>query len=141
LGHHIRLRLEDDRVIAPTADQRRLVARVVLDQSRRYNLLAISLADAHLHGEVVCDRQAAGRLSYGVEASLKQRLSLPVGFVQYDPEPIRDARHLRNTFRYILTQHQRHGLPHLRGRTSDVVHARRAMAAVIGAQLPPRDAA
>ncbi len=40
LGHHIRIRLQDDRVIATTAEQRRLVARVVLHHGLRYNLVA-----------------------------------------------------------------------------------------------------
>lgn len=111
LGHHIRLHLVDNRVIALTPRQRRLVTRVVLAYGRRYNLLAMSLADSHLHGGAICDRRAAGRFAHSVEASLKQRLALPVGFVQYEPKPIRSAHYLRNTFPYILGQHQRHGLP------------------------------
>ncbi len=110
LGHHIRIRLQDDRVIAPTAVQRRLVARVVLHHGLRYNLVAMALADSHLHLEAMCDRIAAGRFAHGIEASLKQRLRLAVSFIQYAPEPIRNHRHLRNTFKYILTQHKRHGL-------------------------------
>jgi hypothetical protein len=111
LGHHIRIRLQDDRVIATTAEQRRLVARVVLHHGLRYNLVAMALADSHLHMEAVCDRIAAGRFAHGIEASLRQRMRLPVAFVQYPPKPIRSHRHFRNTFKYILTQHQRHGLP------------------------------
>jgi hypothetical protein len=110
LGHHIRIRLQDDWVIATTAVQRRLVARVVLHHGLRYNLVAMALADSHLHLEAMCDRIAAGRFAYGIEASLKQRLRLAVSFIQYAPEPIRNHRHLRNTFKYILTQHMRHGL-------------------------------
>ncbi len=110
LGHHIRIRLQDDRVIAPTVAQRRMVARVVLHHGFRYNLVAMALADSHLHMEAMCDRIAAGRFAHGIEASLKQRLRLAVRFIQYEPEPIRNHRHLWNTFKYILTQHKRHGL-------------------------------
>ena len=87
LGHHIRIRLHDHRVIATTAEQRRLVARVVLHHGLRYNLVAMALADSHLHIEAMCARIAAGRFAHGIEASLRQRLRLPVGFAQYTPEP------------------------------------------------------
>ena len=97
-------------MIATTAEQRRLVARIVLHHGLRYNLVAMALADSHLHLEAMCDRIAAGRFAHGIEASLRQRLRLPVGFAQYTPEPIRNHRHLRNAFKYILTQHKRHGL-------------------------------
>jgi len=97
-------------VIAPTVAQRRLVARVVLHHGLRYNLVAMALADSHLHMAAMCDRKAAGRFAHGIEASLKQRLRLAVSFIQYPPKPIRNHRHLRNTFKYILTQHKRHGL-------------------------------
>lgn len=65
LGHHIRLRLRDDRVIAPTAEQRRQVARVVLHHGLRYNLVAMALADSHLHIEALCGSVAAGRFAHG----------------------------------------------------------------------------
>ena len=82
----------------------------MLHHGQRYDLLAMALADSHLHIEALCDRVAAGRFAHGIEASIKQRLRLPVGFAQYAPEPIGDHRHLRNTFKYILTQQSRHGL-------------------------------
>ncbi|MFN2168145.1 MAG: hypothetical protein ACK2U9_18030 [Anaerolineae bacterium] len=110
LGHHIRIRLEDSRVIAHSADQQRVVARVVLAQGQACGLLAFGLPDTHLHLQARCDLRAAGRLSQRVGASLKQRLGLPVRFVTYPHEPIRDQRHLFNTLRYVLTQHVRHGL-------------------------------
>ncbi len=110
LGYHIRSRLEDNRVIVHSDEQRRLVARVVLEQGRADGLLAFSLPDSHLHLEALCSGRAASRLNQRITASLKQRLNLPVSFVAYPHEPIGDQRYLFNTFRYLVKQHERHGL-------------------------------
>jgi len=110
IGYHIRIRLQDNRVILQSDEQRRVLSRVVLHQGRLDGLLAFSLPDTHLHLEALCDQRAANRLSHRIETSLKQRLNLPIGFVTYPHEPIRDQRHLSNTLHYVLTQHERHGL-------------------------------
>jgi len=108
LGHHIRLRLEDDRVIAPGPENRRVVTRVVLAQARREHLLAFRLVDTHLHIEVGCGREAAGRLAQRIEGSLRKRLELR--FVPAYVKLIQDQQHLNNTFRYVLDQERHHGL-------------------------------
>jgi hypothetical protein len=110
LGYHIRLRLTDNRVIAPTARERRILSRVVLEQGRRDNLYVFDCPDSHLHVAARCDRDAAGSLTHRMGSGLKQRLHLPVGFVQYPPKPIEDNRHLYQTTRYILSQREHHGL-------------------------------
>ncbi len=110
LGYHIRLRLTDDRVIAPTARERRILSRVVLQQGRRDNLYVFDCPDNHLHVAARCDRGAAGLLTRRMGSSLKQRLQLPVGFVQYPPKPIEDNHQLYNTVRYVLRQREHHGL-------------------------------
>ncbi len=110
LAQHIRIRLRDDRVMAPTPEERRLLARVVLHQARHENLLTFGLADTHLHMENVCSWEAAGQRGRRVELSLRYRLRLPVGFVSVYREPIRDGRHLVNAFNYILKQSSHHGL-------------------------------
>lgn len=74
LGHHSRLHLQDNRVILHDVDQRREVARVVLEQGRQYGLLAFSLPDTHLHLVPQCGARAVSRLNQRIEASLKQRL-------------------------------------------------------------------
>ena len=108
LGHHSRFHLQDNRAILYDADQRRQVARIVLEQGRPYGLLAFSFPDTHAHLLPRCDARAANQLNQRIESSLKQRLNLPVSFVSYPPEPIRTQSQLYNTVRYVLTQHKRH---------------------------------
>ncbi len=108
LGHHIRIRLEDGRVIVHSDEERRVVARVVLKQGRGDGVLAFSLPDTHLHLEALCSDRAASRLCQRIATSLKQRLNLSMSFVTYPHEAIGDQRYLFNTFRYLLTQHKRH---------------------------------
>ncbi len=110
LGYHIRLHLTDNRVIAPTAPERRILSGVVLDQGRRDDLYVFDCPDNHLHVAARCNRSAAGLLSHRIGSSLKQRLQLPVGFVQYPPKPIEDNHQLYNTVRYVLRQREHHGL-------------------------------
>jgi hypothetical protein len=110
LAQHIRTRLRDGRVIATTTEERRLAMRTIFHLARDTHLLAVALVDAHLHLLAHCSPAAASALVRRIEASLKQRLALPVGFTMYQHEPVRDARHLSNAFRYVLTQHDHHGL-------------------------------
>lgn len=116
LGYHICVRLNDRRVIAPSIQERRILARVVLDQGRAHDLYVFGYPDTHLHLAARCDRLQAGRLAHNVGVSLKRRLRLPVGFSQYPPKPIEDNRHLANTIRYILRQSEHHGLDNDPGR-------------------------
>ncbi|MBN1945294.1 MAG: hypothetical protein JW797_06425 [Bradymonadales bacterium] len=110
IAQHIRIRLANDRVIAPTTEERRLVARLVLAQGQMENLLCFGLADCHLHLEAVCEIQAGLQLARRIELSLFRRLGLNVRFAPAYVEPIRDIRHLANTFDYILGQSRHHGL-------------------------------
>jgi hypothetical protein len=111
LAQHLCLRLVDNRVIAPTPHQRRVVARVVLEQGRRHGLLAFGLADTHLHLLATCSRPAAGQLARRVELGLTHRLRVEVGFAAAYIKPVSDGAHLRNTFIYVLEQCAHHGLP------------------------------
>jgi hypothetical protein len=110
LGHHIRSRLADNRVILQSDEQRRLLARVVLEQGRRDGVLAFSLPDTHLHLETLCSARAASRLSQRIGTSLSQRLKLAVSFVTYPHRPVLNQQHLSRTFRYIVTQFEHHGV-------------------------------
>lgn len=110
LGHHIRTHLQDNRVILRSANQQRVLSRVVLEQGRRDGLLGFSMPDTHLHLQALCSERAASRLSQRIAASLKQRLALPVSFVTYPHQPIRSQRHLFNSLRYLVTQHEHHGV-------------------------------
>jgi hypothetical protein len=110
LGYHIRIRLSDDRVIASDQRQRRILARAVLKQGRRSGLYAFGYPDHHLHAAARCSRREAGGLAHRLGVSLRHRLALPVGFVQYAPKPIADNWHLYNVVEYILTQPEHHEL-------------------------------
>jgi hypothetical protein len=111
LAFHICLKLANDAVIASTPEQRRLLARVVLERGREHGLLAFSQADNHVHMEAASrSREQAGKLAQATECSLHRRLGLEVGFVPALIKPIEDARHLYAVFRYILRQPERHRL-------------------------------
>lgn len=110
LGYHLCFRLRNDAVIASTIQERRVLARVVLDQGRGRGLYAFGYPDTHVHLAARVDRAEAGRLLHGVEVSLKRRLGLGTGFVAHDPIPLRDNHHLYNTVRYVLRQGERHGV-------------------------------
>jgi hypothetical protein len=110
LGQHLVIRLADNRVITSTPAGRRLVARSVLEQGSRDELLCFGLADTHLHLIALCAEAAARQLGRRLEITLSHRLGLEVPFSPVHLEPIRDARHLLNAFRYGLGQELHHGL-------------------------------
>ncbi len=110
IAHHIICRLADSRVIAPTASERRLVARVVLEKCRGRQLLAFNVVDTHLHGEIAESRACCGELVRRIELALHPALRLDVGFGEPEIQPVKDQRHLRNAFDYILRQGDHHGL-------------------------------
>jgi hypothetical protein len=110
LGYHIRTHLADGSVIARDARERRIVAQVVLDQGRDAGLHTFSLPDAHLHLGADCAACEPGELSRRIAISLKKRLDLRSRFEMYPLIMIRDQDHLEKVVRYILTQHDRHGV-------------------------------
>lgn len=110
LAQHLVLRLRDNRVIVPTVADRRYLARAIFERAREYALLAFRAADTHIHLAAACSRLAAGQLARRIEISSTRTLRLAVGFAPAHIEPMRTQRHLRNTFFYILRQHQHHGI-------------------------------
>lgn len=110
LGYHMRFHLIDDGVIASTIGERRILARAILEQGRHFDLYAFGYPDTHVHLAARVDRAGAGRLTHAVEVSLRRRLGLTVGFMQYPPKPLVDNQHLYSTVRYILRQADRHGV-------------------------------
>ena len=110
LGQHIRIRTKNDCVIAPTAEEKRKLARVVLKIAKDHPLLSFGLADTHLHLQVASPRVSCGMLSRRLLNSLSQHLELPSLFEPTYFLSIRDGKHNYNTFRYILNQQQHHGV-------------------------------
>ncbi len=110
LGHHITLRLRSDRVLTPTPTERRIAARVILEQGRAAKLINFSIPDTHAHMNAACGDAASNELARRVELSLGRRLHLPVGFEPARVKPIRDVWHHSNLFTYVFNQYQHHGL-------------------------------
>lgn len=108
LAIHLRTRLSDGRAIVRSIEERRVVARVVLTIGREAGLLTFAVPLTHGHFETSLPEREAKKFLRDVEAALRRRLRIPVPFEQYEPEPIRDQRHLRNAFDYINRQHLRH---------------------------------
>jgi hypothetical protein len=110
IGHHITLRLSDDRVIAPSVAARRTLARVVLERGRDFGLVAFRNADNHPHLVVLCGKEAAYELSRRIEISLHYRLSLDVPFERARVRAIQTQGHLNGAFHYTFRQEQHHGI-------------------------------
>lgn len=108
LGQHICLRLANDRVIAPTQEERRVVARALLRIAESSPILGFGLADTHAHAEILGDESMAGEISRRMGCSLRRRLRLPVGFHLMPPRPVHDIWHLGRCFQYIHTQAAHH---------------------------------
>ena len=110
LGFHLMFRLEDDRVIAPSAAKRRTLARPVYRVCEDCQLLCFGAADTHLHVEVTDPPERLGRLTQRLTESLRRSLRIPVRFARPHIKPLRDQHHLVNTFHYGLNQRNRHGV-------------------------------
>lgn len=110
LGHHIRIRLSDDRVIAPSLAERRMVVRAIHRIAEALPILGFGLADTHLHTESLGDAALANEIARRIGSSLRHRLRLPVGFHLLPARPIGDIWHLGHCLRYINTQASHHGV-------------------------------
>lgn len=110
IGYHLTSRLADNRVIAPTPAERRILARVLLQKSAGHRLIAFNAADTHLHIELRESRRDSLEIVRRIETSLHYQLKLTVGFVEAYPEPIRRQSHLANCFNYIMEQQPHHDL-------------------------------
>ena len=103
------MRLERDRVIAPTEAERRLLARTVLTVGRDFPIVAFRFGDTHGHMAVAGEEAVAAEAARRIESALKQRLQLPVSFARVEVTPIRDVWHMKNVVRYTFTQDEHHG--------------------------------
>lgn len=109
LGFHLVLRLQDDRVLAPSVAARRRLARVFMALAREAPVLAWRVVDTHVHVLVLADaagvdalvarlRMRMARVHPGVPLLLSRRL------------PVRNQWHLAECFRYVLAQDAHHGV-------------------------------
>lgn len=110
LGYHMMFRSDDDRVLAPSPDLRRVLARSVYRVAAGFPLAAFGAADNHLHLEVLGDRATAGRLAHRVGCSLHWSLGLTAELAPVRYKPLVDQGHKRSTFHYALNQRNHHGV-------------------------------
>jgi hypothetical protein len=110
LGHHIMLRCDDDRVLAPSVAARRALACAVYRTAAPFPLLCFGAADNHLHLVVLCDRQQAVELVGRLKRSLRWALGLEAPWFPARIKRLADQHHAVSTFHYVLGQRNRHGV-------------------------------
>jgi len=110
LGHHIMIRCDDDRVLAPSPAARRALAQAVYRVATTFPLLCFGGADTHLHLVVLSDHADAVDLAGRLKRSLRHALGLEVGAILVRIKPLADHHHLVNAFHYVLGQRNRHGV-------------------------------
>ncbi len=109
LGHHIIMRLEDDRVIAPDTASQRLLAKTVFRAARSFRLTVFRCADNHIHAQLAEQLARAMELARRIEIALSLVLGLDVPFQRARARPIANQWHFSSTFHYILNQERHHG--------------------------------
>jgi hypothetical protein len=110
LGWHLRLRLQEDRVLAPSLREKRILARTILERGAQARLLAFAAVDTHIHLALLCPEGEAVELQRRVQIALRSHLSL--GEIPWNTwrKPIADLHHLASLFAYILKQVGHHGI-------------------------------
>ncbi len=109
LAWHLMLRLDDQRVIAPSVSARRALARTVHKIGASRNLVAFRGSDTHIHVLVLGGRADAGRTVQALACSLERALQPHATFDRARIQPVEHQSHLVNAAEYILRQDQHHG--------------------------------
>jgi hypothetical protein len=109
IAYHITLRLEEDRPIATSPAERRLLARTVLRVARPFKLLAFRWADTHGHFLCVGDRATCAELARRIEIALQVHFDPGVRFARPRFKPVFNLWHLQEAAFYIWRQDKRHG--------------------------------
>jgi hypothetical protein len=133
LGFHVIFRSDDDRVLAPSPQLRRALARSVYRVARGFPLTAFGAADNHLHTEVLVDRSDAGRFAHALMCSLRWSLDISVEFAPVRYKALADQGHKRSTFHYALGQRNHHGVQ------SDPFMDASSLPELLGMRLLPTD--
>src|SRR5438132_937527 len=110
LGHHVTIRLSDDRVIAPECADRRRLARVVARAAEAFRLLGFRAADNHVHLETAESRERSMELARRIEIGLRLALRIEVPFERARVRRIHDQGHGYGTFHYLFRQERHHGI-------------------------------
>ncbi len=129
VGYHVIMRLDDSRVIAESAAELRIAARVLHDHGASRQLLATAVSDTHGHTLLACTREQAGTFARYAEGALVTRLKLAARFERARIRPVRDQSHLGNTFWYVLRQAAHHGV------LSDPMHEGSSLPDLLGLRV------
>jgi hypothetical protein len=129
LGHHIMLRVDDERTIALSPADHRRAARILLEHGEPRGLLAFRVVGCHVHILAICDRIEAGKLARAVAIALRKVLGIGCPFSRARIKPIADHRHLESTFWYVLRQEKHHRV------SADPLHDGSCLPDLIGARV------
>lgn len=110
VASHVTSRLEDDRVVLPSARARRELSRVVHEHGAAARLLAFSSGGDHLHYLFAGARDAAGEAVRRIEITLSVRHPERPGFQPARIRPVQDQAHLARAAAYVIRQPRRHGV-------------------------------
>ncbi len=137
LGHHIRSRLESDRLLHCSVAQRRSMVRAIHKTCAQWCLLAFGCAGHHLHLVSKEDHRQCGELARRVEIALQRRHAYGSPFLKVHRKPLEDQHHVFSSCMYDMRQRAHHDLasdPHLEATSApDLLGAR-----LIGAHLIAR---
>ena len=112
LGHHVTLRLVEDRVLTPGRPARLAVTRWILRSGERFGLVGFAIVDTHLHAVLLGSRARSGRFAQALATCTHRAAQPDLPFAPAHHKPIRTVWHLQNCFQYVLEQHEHHGLEH-----------------------------
>ncbi len=129
IGWHIGMRFADDRVIARTVEERRLLARAVSRHGERAGLAAWRAVDTHMHAELFGRWNEVARFGRSVGSALHAGLGRGVPMRITFAKPIREQWHAQSTFRYVIAQEAHHGL------RSDPLHEASNLPDLLGLRL------
>jgi hypothetical protein len=110
IGYHVTHRLTQTIPLVSSNADRRALARTVLTSAREFRLLAFRWADTHGHSEVIGERDEVAEFARRAEIGIQRTLEPGVPFQPAHLKPIHDLHHLENTFFYVVTQDEHHGL-------------------------------
>ncbi len=133
LAHHLVLRLEESRLLAPTPPARRWLAGSLVRCGGPDGLLAFGIADTHAHVLLTADRAKAGAMARRAEAAAQRHLRPGVPFEPARYWAVKGQFHLENTFIYVLRQAEHHGV------TTDPFHDGSLLPELLGLRVGGRE--
>jgi hypothetical protein len=111
IGYQVVVRLEGDVVMAPSVEERRMLARMLLRASESSPIVAFGAADTHAHVLVVGDRAEAGEAARRVRIAWARSFPSRPRIERTSYFEVRDQWHLASCFGYVTRQAQGHGVP------------------------------